>query len=160
LPEKPMSASEQQTREAWRSFMRAKTGIRRAVQCSVREVGLTVSQLDILHVLAERGREGMKLHELSQQLGVTSGNVTGLIDNLEHAGHLARVPHAADRRITLAVLTPSGKQLYERVYPSHLERVKHLMSTLTAPERKTLSELLDRLADRAEEMGGKVKGER
>jgi MarR family 2-MHQ and catechol resistance regulon transcriptional repressor len=138
--------------DTWRSFVRAKAEIGRAMHGELREHGLTGAQLRILRVLADSGSDGVKLNELSQRLCVTSGNVTGLIDRLDEAGYLARVPHPEDRRITLAVLTPSGRELFQQVWPAHLERVKHLMSALTKQEQTLLGSLLDRVADRAAEM--------
>jgi DNA-binding MarR family transcriptional regulator len=138
--------------QAWRSFIRAKAEIRRAIHRELRAHGLTGAQLDILRVLAESGSEGVKLNEISQRLYVTSGNITGLIDRLEEAGHLARIPHAEDRRITLAVLTPAGRAIFEQIYPSHISRVNMLLSALTTAEQKLLTDLLVRIADQAAEM--------
>jgi MarR family 2-MHQ and catechol resistance regulon transcriptional repressor len=138
--------------DTWQSFVRAKAEVGRAIHRELRERGLTGAQLSILRVLADSGSDGVKLNEISQQLCVTSGNVTGLIDRLDEAGYLARVPHPEDRRITLAVLTPSGRELFQQVWPAHLERVKHLMSVLTKQEQTLLGNLLDRVAARAAEM--------
>lgn len=147
-----MSASERPALHAWRNFVRAKAEIMRAVHRELRECGLTGAQLHIMKVLADAGHDGVKLNEISQQLCVTSGNVTGLIDRLEEAGHLARVAHPEDRRITLAMLTPTGRELLERIHPAHVARIEHLMSALTAQEQGQLADLLARLADRASEM--------
>jgi MarR family 2-MHQ and catechol resistance regulon transcriptional repressor len=137
---------------AWRSFVRAKAEAGRALHRELREHGLTGAQLAILRVLAESGSAGVKLNEISQQLCVTSGNITGLVDHLEQAGFVARLPHPEDRRITLAVLTPEGRKVFDKLHPSHTARIKHLMSALTAKEQRLLADLLSRLADRAAEM--------
>lgn len=147
-----MPVCEQSAMDTWQSFVRAKAEVGRAIHRELRERGLTGAQLSILRVLADSGSDGVKLNEISQQLCVTSGNVTGLIDRLDEAGYLARVPHPEDRRITLAVLTPSGRELFQQVWPAHLERVKHLMSVLTKQEQTLLGNLLDRVAARAAEM--------
>lgn len=142
----------QSAMQTWRSFIRAKAEIRRVIHRELRARGLTGAQLDILRVLAESGSEGVQLNEISQRLYVTSGNITGLIDRLEEAGHLARVPHAEDRRVTLAVLTPGGRAIFEQLYPSHISRVNMLLSALTPEEQNMLAGLLVRIADRAAEM--------
>ncbi len=147
-----MPALEETALQAWRSFRRARAEIGRAMRRNLREHGLTGAQLGILRVLADSGGAGVQLNEISQQLCVTSGNVTGLIDRLEEVGYLARVPHPDDRRITLAILTPAGRELYEKIYPAHVARIKQLVSALTTGEQVLLAELLARLADRAAEM--------
>ncbi len=149
-----MVTSEGTAVKVWHSFVRAKAAIRRAVHRELREHGLTGAQLDILRVLAESGPEGVKLNDISQRLFVTSGNVTGLIDRLEEADHLERVPHPQDRRITLARLTPAGRELFDRLHPSYLSRIERLMSALSAKEQTILADLLGRVADRATEMDG------
>jgi len=144
-----MSGSEQSAARAWRSFVRAKAEIRRVVSRELRARGLSGSQFDIMRVLAAAGEGGVQLNELSQQLFVTGGNVTGLVDRLEEAGLLARASHPEDRRITLARLTPAGEGLFREIHPKHEARVCHVMSALTPQEQKQFAELLDRIADRA-----------
>ena len=144
-----MSISDHTAARAWQSFVRAKAQVRRAVHRELRERGLTGSQLEFMRVLADSGSEGVKLHEVSQKLFVTSGNVTGLIDRLEEAGYLARMAHPEDRRITLAMLTPAGRELFEEIHPTYVARIARVMSALTLAEQVTLAELLERIADRA-----------
>ncbi len=144
-----METSEPPVVTAWRSFVRAKAEIRRVVHQDLRERGLTGAQLDILRVLANSGRDGLQLNEISQRLYVSSGNVTGLVDRLEEAGYVERALHPDDRRITRAVLTPSGREIFQQVCPVHLARIEHLMSALTEQEQILLVALLDRIADRA-----------
>ncbi len=137
---------------AWSSFIRAKAEIHRALGGEMRERGLSGAQLGILRVLAECSEPGLKLHEISQRLCVTPGNLTGLVDRLEEASYLQRVPHPEDRRVTLAVLTPAGREIFKQIYPSHVARVTDLMSALSAPEQEQLTELLGRLATHAAAM--------
>lgn len=146
-----MPVSERSTMHAWQSFVRVKAEVRRIMHRDLHERGLTGSQLDILRVLANSDG-GVQLSDISQQLYVTSGNVTGLIDRLEEAGHLARIPHPEDRRVTLAVLTRAGRDLFEEIYPSHVARIRYLLSPLTAQEQAVLADLLSRIADRAMEL--------
>ncbi|MGD0112606.1 MAG: MarR family transcriptional regulator [Armatimonadota bacterium] len=134
---------------AWRGYLRAHAAIHRVVGRELREYGLSGAQLAILRVLSEAGESGVKLNEISHRLAVTSGNVTGLIDRLEEAGHLVRHAHPEDRRVTLAVLTPAGREVFERVQPAHLGRVERVMSSLTPQEQLLLADLLDRIAEHA-----------
>jgi MarR family 2-MHQ and catechol resistance regulon transcriptional repressor len=147
-----MPVLEQPAVRAWQNFVRAKAETGRALHRELRDHGLTGAQLGILRVLADAGSSGVKLNEISHQLCVTSGNVTGLIDRLEEAGHLERVPHPDDRRITLAVLTPAGRDLFEKIHPAHVTRIREVMSALTVKEQVLLADLLARIADRAAEM--------
>jgi MarR family 2-MHQ and catechol resistance regulon transcriptional repressor len=147
-----MATAEQAAMRVWRSFIVAKAEIGRALQRGWRASGLTGAQLGVLRVLAETGSGGSKLNEISEQLYVTPGNLTGIIDRLEEAGYLSRAPHPEDRRVTLASMTPTGRELFQQVYPSHTARIRQLMSVLTVREQKLLADLLSRLAVRAADM--------
>ncbi len=46
--------------------------------------------------------------ELARAVGVSSRNVTGLVDTLERAGMVQRVPDAEDRRVVRVVITEGG----------------------------------------------------
>ncbi len=144
-----MSGPEQSAARAWRSFLRAKAETRRAIYGEVRARGLRGPQLEILRILASAGEAGVKLNEISQQLCVTGGNTTGLVDRLEEAGLLARVAHPEDRRITLARLTPAGRATFEELHPLYLARVEQLMSVLNEAEQTVLADLLERIAEQA-----------
>jgi MarR family 2-MHQ and catechol resistance regulon transcriptional repressor len=138
--------------QAWRSFIRARAEIGRVVHRELREHGLTGAQLAILRTLAESGSEGVQLNEISHRLSVTSGNVTGLVDRLEEAGYLARLAHPEDRRVTLAVLTSAGRELFEEIHPRHVARIRQVLSALTSQEQTVLADLLGRIADHAAAM--------
>jgi DNA-binding MarR family transcriptional regulator len=134
---------------AWHGFIRAHATIRRVVGRPLRRRGLSGAQLAILRVLADAGESGVKLNDICRYLAVTPGNMTGLIDHLEEAGHLVRRAHPQDRRVTLAVLTPSGREMFEQVHPAHLGRVEQVMSALTPQEQLLLADLLGRIAEQA-----------
>jgi DNA-binding MarR family transcriptional regulator len=140
------------TVSAWQSFTRAKSKICRCAHLELREHGLSRAQYDILNIINESGKPGVKLNDLSQRLWVTSGNVTGLVDRLEEAGLIARVSHPEDRRVTLAVLTQKGHDLYAHINPIYFERIQSLMSALSPNEQATLTGLLNRLADQADKL--------
>ena len=144
-----MARSEATAIQAWRTLVRAKAEMSRALHKGLRESGLSGAQLGILRVLSQCGERGLKLNEISQRLYVTPANLTGLLDRLEQAGWLRRSEHPNDRRITLAVLTSGGRDLFEQTYPAHTGRIKHLMSGLTCREQRTLAELLARLSEEA-----------
>jgi len=144
-----MARTEATAVQTWRSLVRAKAEISRVLHKGLRESGLSGAQLGILRVLSQCGDGGVKLNEISQRLYFTPANLTGLLDRLEEAGWLRRTAHAEDRRITLAILTSEGKDLFEQIYPAHTARIKHVMSGLTCQEQRSLTELLTRLSERA-----------
>src|SRR5882762_10696671 len=65
----------------------------------LREYGLTPSQYNILRILRGEGQPLPILEIASRTITVVPG-ITGLIDRLEKAGFVNRVPCEKDRRVT------------------------------------------------------------
>lgn len=77
-------------------------------------LGINRTDNTALDVLERAGR--MTAGELARELRLTSGAVTALIDRLEGAGYLRRVPDPSDRRRVLVELTPLTLDLTELIY--------------------------------------------
>jgi len=54
--------------------------------------------------------------KLADEAGLTTGAITTVLDRLQSAGYLQRVPDPTDRRRVLVELTPTTKQIAEEVY--------------------------------------------
>lgn len=91
------------------------------------EFGATLPQFDLLAQLY-REREGLRLGELSKRTMVTNGNVTGLVERLEADGYVERVTPHADRRVTVARLTPSGVDFFTGMAAAHERWLKDIMA--------------------------------
>lgn len=69
-----------------------------------------------------------------------------LIHRLEKRGLVRREPDPADRRFTLAVLTPEGHALAIKAAPVHVEHVRHLIfDTLDETEQHALRGALTKI---------------
>jgi DNA-binding MarR family transcriptional regulator len=99
----------------------------------------------VLGILRDRGP--MSPSELSQRLIVTRATVTGLIDSLERRGFVRRVPNPADRRSLLVEITPTGRDVLQRVRTIVHGAEKAWMSVLSEAELRTYIELLHRIQD-------------
>ena len=79
-----------------------------------RQLGINRTDARCLDVLHQHGR--MTAGELAAQTGLTTGAVTGVLDRLERAGHLARTRDEADRRRVLVQTTPAFDAWAAEVY--------------------------------------------
>lgn len=111
----------------------------------LREHELTVPQADILFTLGNT--PGMTFGELCERTLTTKGTLTGVVDRLEARGLVRRAPHPCDRRSTLAVLTPEGQALFERIFPVHLDRLEERFATVPPEELEEMARVLRRLRD-------------
>jgi MarR family transcriptional regulator, organic hydroperoxide resistance regulator len=75
-------------------------------------IGITASQLATLHYLAKN--PGCSMTALANLLDANKSAVTGLIQRLERAGLVRRVPDPADGRASVLSVTRKGEQVRER----------------------------------------------
>ena len=91
------------------------TQIRRRLQEQFRR---TLPQFDVLAELEHAG-EPQTMSQLSRQLMVSNGNLTGVVDRLERDGLVAREASKADRRVQFIQLTDSGKAQFSEMAVDH-----------------------------------------
>jgi len=70
------------------------------------------------------------MRDLSRYLMVTCGNVTGLTDDLERDGMVAREGSPTDRRAWIVRLTPKGRRGFEAMAREHEEWILELFAGL------------------------------
>lgn len=92
--------------------------------------GLSGAQYNLLNVVA-LSADGLSQREVSDHLVVDRSNVTGLIDRMEAAGWVRRTDDPADRRVYRVVLTPAGRELWEKVTPLYHEVVRQVTRDLS-----------------------------
>lgn len=76
----------------------------------------------------------MSAGALAQELGLTAGAITAVVDRLERAGHLARVRDGADRRKVLLRYSPDGRALAEEFFVPLQRRSHAAMHQFTPAE--------------------------
>ena len=84
---------------------------------------------------------------LAQQIALTSGGVTKLIDRMIDAGLVRRVPCPTDRRVSFAALTRQGQEAFERAVQVHGTDLRRAFSDFNEDDLRALDVLLDRLRD-------------
>lgn len=102
---------------------------------------VTLPQFDVLSEL-ERAGEPLTMSQLSDELMVSNGNVTGVIDRLEKTGYARRVRAEHDRRVQYIELTAKGKTEFNRMAAQHERWVADLLSGLSLTDMSRLQELL------------------
>jgi DNA-binding MarR family transcriptional regulator len=136
----------------WLRLLTCTQLIERQVRSRLRErFSTTLPRFDLMAQLA-RHREGLKMNELSRMLMVTGGNVTAIVDQLEHEGLVERLDDASDRRAFLIRLTRAGERSFAEMARAHEEWVVELLSGLSRREHDDLLKLLAKLKSHAVEV--------
>lgn len=104
----------------------------------------TLPRFDVLAAL-DRHPEGMTMGALSSSLLVSNGNVTALVQKLVADGHVALVSSPADRRASVASLTPAGKTYFATLAEAHHGWIDAMLADLSSSQRELLFDLLGTL---------------
>lgn len=95
------------------SLMRAHQILNARLNTALEPHELTFARYEALMLLYLSRRGSLPLGKIGVRLQVHRTSVTNLIDGLEASGFVRRVPHEADRRTTLAEITPTGRTTAE-----------------------------------------------
>ena len=129
----------------WLRLLTCSQLIERHVRSRLRSrFGTTLPRFDLLSQL-ERHPQGLKMNELSRLLMVTSGNVTGIVDQLVKEGLVERLDDASDRRAWRVRLTRAGAKAFAEMARAHEEWVAELLGGLSRKDSDALMQLLARL---------------
>ena len=105
--------------------------------------GMSLSRFDLLAQLDGRSA-GMRMGELSKRLMVTTGNITGLVDELVGEGLVERLPDPTNRRASLAAMTAKGRKLFSAAAKANETWIADMFAGLSAPEKAALFDMLGR----------------
>ncbi|MBW4519419.1 MAG: MarR family transcriptional regulator [Scytolyngbya sp. HA4215-MV1] len=123
--------------------------IERRFQDILDKFGLTPLQWGILCCLWQTN--GLPTLQISKQLQQRSGNVTVALPLMEKQGYIQRQCDEKDRRIWRVWLTSKGKALKDSLPQQAQDLDRQLFESLSAAEKASLSEMVDRLRQDLEE---------
>jgi DNA-binding MarR family transcriptional regulator len=126
----------------WLRLLACATQIESEIRRRLRaQFGVTLARFDYMAQLY-RYNDGLKMRELSRYLMVTGGNVTGLTDDLERDGLVAREASPSDRRAWILRLTPKGRRSFEAMAQAHERWILELLGGL---DERTVQQLYTQL---------------
>ncbi len=116
-------------------------------ECSVvRGSGLSPAQVHTIEVIGHQ--QNMRMKELAERLGITTGTLTVAVDKLEKKGLVIRKPHEHDRRSWLVALTEKGQITFAQHHRFHNDFTEEISAGLTHEEVTQLSHLIAKLLAR------------
>jgi DNA-binding MarR family transcriptional regulator len=137
-------AQQDSARHAWAVFLTAHAVLVDAVQERLAKAGLPqFSWYDLLWAL-ERAEDGRRrMHELADLVVASRSNLTRLVDRLEKARLVRRVPSEDDRRGAYAEITAEGRKLRHKMWPVYAAAIDELFGAhLTRGEADTVGRVL------------------
>jgi DNA-binding MarR family transcriptional regulator len=97
------------------------------------EFGLSLAKFDVLAQL-DRYPEGLALGQLSQNLKVSGGNVSGLVQRLLADDLISKAMSSEDRRSFIVRLTPKGAALFRKAADIHKRHLSKRLENIPPQE--------------------------
>ena len=136
-----------QSLRLWLRLLACENLVEHTVRARLRvDFEITLPQFDVLSELERVGHK-MTMSELSRELMVSNGNVTGVIDRLEKSGFVTRTRAEHDRRVQYIDLTDRGRKEWEGMAASHECWLDDLLAGLTIDDMADLQALLIKTRD-------------
>lgn len=115
----------------------------RMIYANIDRFNLNETQFNLLCALHRAGDPyQLNPKALSSSMLVTSGAITHVIDQMEAAGNVERLPDPQDRRGLLIRLTPAGRERIEEAIQSHQALCVELLAPLGAAGQKRFTDAL------------------
>ena len=108
--------------------------------------GLSMVDFEAMLRLGRSPDRQMSMSELAEQMVLTSGGITRLVDRLAGDDLVERVLCPSDRRVHWARLTDQGVATVSVALTTHLQDLDaHYFGTMSDSEQATMTAILDRL---------------
>lgn len=107
--------------------------------------GLSATEVRALICLLDGERAGTAASPtwLAGRLRMTTASATALLDRLERAGHVRRIPRTDDRRRVDILVTPAAKELGWSFFGPLIEATAGVLRTRTAGQRDVIDSFLE-----------------
>jgi DNA-binding MarR family transcriptional regulator len=133
---------------AWIRLVRSSRLVLGAVEADLRKAGFPpLAWYDVLLEL-RRASGPLRPLEIEDRLLIAQHNVSRLIDRLEAGGYVERQPCEEDGRGQVVALTPAGRDLLKKMWPSYRAAIqRHVGAKLPADQAARLAQLLGQLLE-------------
>jgi DNA-binding MarR family transcriptional regulator len=111
------------------------------------EFGLSLAKFDVLAQL-DRYPEGLALGQLSQNLKVSGGNVSGLVQRLLADDLISKAMSSEDRRSFIVRLTPKGAALFRKAADIHKRHLSKRLENIPPQELDSALNVLRSLSQK------------
>jgi DNA-binding MarR family transcriptional regulator len=116
---------------------------------------LPLAFFEPLHLISRAKGDSMRVGDLARGLRITVGGTSKLVDRIERAGLIARVPDPDDRRASRVALTTAGKRKLTAALKTYeAEMAGILGGALSSEEQRQMSDGVSRLLASIDEAEG------
>ena len=109
----------------------------RFAQEAWKNLDVPLAQLKSLFIITCEGTTNFR--QLSDKLGVTPGDVTGIVDRLVKQGLVGRGEDQQDRRVITLQATDKGRVLLAALRENGTNQMAHILARMNSEELRSLS---------------------
>ncbi|EQB69499.1 MAG: MarR family transcriptional regulator [Thermoplasmatales archaeon Gpl] len=135
--------------EVWRIMVETWKVWKKGVEKNLERINLGSTEYSILRYLTEEGI--CPWIQMANNIMVTQGWITGLIDSMEKRNLVERTRSKDDRRVIELNITKEGSKVFERAKKVHLEYIanciKHMDDETVSSTVKLLKDLRSNIED-------------
>ncbi|WP_342771985.1 MarR family winged helix-turn-helix transcriptional regulator [Neobacillus piezotolerans] len=129
-------------------LMKTAKGIHEKIREQMLKSNLNVTEFSVLEVLYQKGT--LTIQQICQNVLISSGSMTYVIDKLEKRGLLKRSACPNDRRAIHVSITDEGLNIMDMIMPKYLDMVDGLFEVLNPEEAETFLKLLKKVNNTVE----------
>jgi len=144
----PVAACTAAEEQAWSGLVRAHAAVARALDQRLQgERGWSLTHHDVMSQLSGAGGR-LPMTELAARVGLSPSRISRVVDQLQHAGLLARDGCPEDGRITYARLTDPGRDWLAGACATYRDELRtRFLDRLTPEQVAVLGEVWRALTD-------------
>jgi DNA-binding MarR family transcriptional regulator len=135
---------------AWRAFLQSYAVVVPRIERTLQaETGLPFAWYDVLLELnGAKPERRLRMQDLGERVTISRSRVSRVVDELERAGYVERVPDPDDRRASFAAITPEGRTALRKAAPVYLGAVeREFLAHLSDADAGTIERALDRVRE-------------
>ena len=129
--------------EPFKILMQTAKNIQDQIKIEINKSDLNITEFSVLETLYHKGQQ--TIHQIGNNILISSGSMTYVIDKLEKKQLLKRTDCPNDRRAIFIVLTPKGGELMDKIMPEYQEFINLMFDSLNTEEAGMLVKLLQKV---------------
>ena len=142
----PVPETEDPVNDVWRLILRTNAKMLNLLLRECPDVApgqkITYSRIRVLTYLAQANGDKVNIHDLSEELGITSGGVSQMIDSLVKSDMVCRTASKDDRRVVYLSISDTAKKSLEVISKYLHDRVAKAMAEIPDQDREIMARSL------------------
>jgi len=134
----------------FRTWLKATKTLYDNVTKDITSHGLTIENFMVLELLYNKGPQFIQ--DISEKLMIPSGSITYVVNKLEKKELAKREINDENKRYCKVVLTKKGEDLFNEIFPKHVEMIVQNLEVLDDSQKEQLTALLKTVGLAAKEL--------